>query len=312
MPNPLCLGCLNEITVKAVELSTTNIELRKKIIKELHEYTKDQFDSLKLPDFSTEIFTLIAEKTGTKDPFLQIKIQSNEFFKELLPKIEGSLIHLPPKNMLYKLILYSIAANMVDFSTGGHHVDLDDIANNIVHFPNEGLAIDHFDELYSLIENMNKIVYLSDNCGEVVVDNLVVKFLVQEMGKEVYFGLKGGPIANDCMIEDFTRDGLPKYATEIFPVCSSFGWNLDQTTDYFTDLLKTCELLIVKGQSNFETTLNNLNRYPDFSFPPIFCILRTKCKVITETIGVPLGSNVVRKMHPLSKDDKLSLKEIVE
>ncbi|NPE09163.1 MAG: hypothetical protein GNW80_12835, partial [Asgard group archaeon] len=44
MPNPKCLGCLNEITVKAVDLSTTDDELRKRLIKEISEYTKEQFD----------------------------------------------------------------------------------------------------------------------------------------------------------------------------------------------------------------------------------------------------------------------------
>jgi len=312
VPNPLCLGCLNEITKKAVQLSTKNEKLRDKIVKELIDYTEKQFDSLKLPDFSTEIFSLIAQKTGTKDPFLQIKIESNDFFKQLIPILEQSLEQLLPKEKLYKLVLYSIAANMVDFSTGGHSVDLNDIANNIGHFPDEGLAINHFDELFIMIENAQSIIYLSDNCGEVVVDNLIVKFLVQEMNKKVYFGLKGGPIANDCMIDDFIRDGLPDYATETFPVSSSFGWNLHQTTDFFNKLLKTSDLLIVKGQSNFETTLNNLKRYPKIEFPPIFSILRTKCEVITGALNVPLGSNVVRKMHPQSKSDTLSLKEIVD
>ncbi|MBK5113989.1 MAG: DUF89 family protein [Candidatus Heimdallarchaeota archaeon] len=312
MPNPKCLECLNEITVKAVELSTTDVELRKRLIKEISDYTKEQFDCLKLPDFSTEIFSIIAQKTGTKDPFLQIKIESDDYFVKLIPKIEKSLSNLAQKEKLFKLVLYSIAANMVDFSTGGHSVDLDEIAKNIDNFPKEGLAIDHFNELYDLVLKTDSIIYLSDNCGEVVVDNLVVKFLVNELNKTVYFGLKGAPIANDCTMDDFVRDGLPEYATETFTVSSSFGWNLHQTSDRFNELIKECDLLIVKGQSNFETTLNNLKRFPDFQFPPTFCIMRTKCDVITGNLSVPLGSNIVRKMYPfnLNKDD--SFKEIVD
>ncbi|MHA1156345.1 MAG: ARMT1-like domain-containing protein, partial [Candidatus Heimdallarchaeota archaeon] len=83
-------------------------------------------------------------------------------------------------------------------------------------------------------------------------------------------------------------------------------------TDKFKDLLKDADLLIVKGQSNYETTLNNLVRHPDFDFPPIFCILRTKCKVITKSLGVPLGSNVIKQMHPLPKEERAKLVEIVE
>ncbi|NHJ32127.1 MAG: DUF89 family protein [Asgard group archaeon] len=312
MPNPKCLGCLNEITVKAVELSTTDLDFRKQLIKEIHEYTREQFDSLKLPDFSTEIFSIIAEKTGTLDPFLEIKKESNDFFIRLIPKIKQSLGNLSSKEKLYNLVLFSIAANMVDFSTGGHSVDLDEIAKKITNFPEEGLAIDHFSELFNLIMKADSIIYLSDNCGEVVIDNLVVDFLVKELEKKVYFGLKGGPIANDCTMDDFTRDGLPEYATETFAVSSSFGWNVHQTTEQFKELLKNCDLLIVKGQSNYETTLNNLKRFPEYKFPPIICILRTKCEVITGSMSVPLGSNIVRKMYPLTLDEKKSLKEIVD
>ena len=60
MPNPKCLGCLNEITVKAVELSTTDDVLRNQLIKKIHDYTKEKFDCIKLPEFSTEIFSIIA------------------------------------------------------------------------------------------------------------------------------------------------------------------------------------------------------------------------------------------------------------
>ncbi|MGC9779296.1 MAG: DUF89 family protein [Candidatus Heimdallarchaeota archaeon] len=312
MPNSKCLGCLNEITERVINLSTTDKDLQRKLLSELKEHTKRNFDTLKLPDFSTEIFQIIEEKTGTEDPFLQIKIDSNNYFLELIPKIRESLIGLSINEKLRILIQYSIAANMVDFSTGGYTVDLAETARNLTDFPKEGLTIDDFDNLVSTIEKSSTIIYLSDNCGEVVVDNLVVEFLVKEMKKEVYFGLKGSPVSNDCTLEDFKRDGLTEYATETFIVSSSFGWNLHQTSEQFNELIRKADLLIVKGQSNYETTLNNLMRYPTFKFPPIFSILRTKCEVITANLGVTLSSNVVKQMYPMSEEQRKSLKEIVD
>ena len=312
MPNKKCLACLNEITEKAINLSTDDVEQREKLLIKLNKKTETEFDSIKLPDYSTEIFSIIAQETGTLDPFLEIKKESNKYFQELVPKIVHSFEGMHMKDIVYNLFLYTIAANMVDFSTGGHTVDLDEIAQNILLFPDEGLAVDDFRKLEEQISNAKKIVYLSDNCGEVVVDNIVAELLVKEKKKEVFLGLKGGPVANDCSLEDFTRDKLPFSATETFIVSSSFGYNLHQVTDRFKELLKDADLLIVKGQSNYETTLNNLVRHPDFDFPPIFCILRTKCKVITKSLGVPLGSNVIKQMHPLPKEEREKLVEIVE
>jgi uncharacterized protein with ATP-grasp and redox domains len=265
---------------------------------------------MKLPEFSTEIFSDIAKRTDVKDPFVKIKEESNLGFIKLIPQIKKAVDNLNPSNRLRTLFLYAIGANMVDFSTGGHSVEISDITHQLMNFPNEGLTIDHFDELMDSINSTNKIVYLSDNCGEVVIDNIIVENLVKELGKEVYLGLKEGPIANDCMIEDFNRDGLINVATETFAVSSSFGWNLKETTKRFKELISETNLLIVKGQSNYETTLNNLKRYPEFKFPPIFCILRTKCIVIAKHLGVSLGSNIIKKMYPIMNKEKLT--EIVD
>ena len=312
MPNQKCLACLTEITEKAIDLSTNDIEQRKNLLDKLNKKTEAEFENIKLPDYSTVIFSIIAKETGTLDPFLEIKKESNRYFQELVPKIVNSFEGMDKKTVEYNLFLFTIAANMVDFSTGGHSVDLDEIAENILKFPEEGLAVNDFEKLQKQISKAKKIVYLSDNCGEVVIDNLVVELLVNEKKKEVYLGLKGGPVANDCSLEDFTRDKLPFNATETFVVSSSFGYNLHQVTDKFKDLLNDADLLIVKGQSNYETTLNNLVRYPNYDFPPTFCILRTKCKVITKSLGVPMGSNIIKQMHPLSKEEKEKITEIVE
>ncbi|MFW9924224.1 MAG: DUF89 domain-containing protein [Candidatus Thorarchaeota archaeon] len=312
MPNDRCLSCLNEIAIRAIELSTNDTNKRELFIKEIKEKIKRDFSEIKLPDYSTELFAVIAKETGVDDPFLEIKKESNQFFIDLVPKIIDSFEGLFVKDIIYKLFLYSIAANMVDFSTGGHSVDLQQIADTIIHFPDEGLAIDDFNKLYEIINNSKKIIFLSDNCGEVVIDNLFVEFLTGFKNKEVYLGLKGSPVANDCMVDDFYRDKLPNNATEIFSVSNSFGYNLDQSSDRFKELLLEADLLIAKGQSNYETTLNNLVRHPNQQFPPIFCVLRTKCQIITDHLGVPLGSNVIKQMYPLKEEARKSLTEIID
>lgn len=312
MPKEQCRQCLREITEKAIKLSTKDRKLQEKLLEDLSEYINSRFAEIKLPDVSTKIFRIIARETGTADPFLAIKKESNLYFLQLIPMIRKWLQDLNQRESFHHLMLYSIAANMVDFSTGGHTVNLSSMKNILEEFPQEGLAIDDFDKLYSNIKSAEQIIYLSDNCGEVVVDNLAVEFLVRNLDKKVYLGLKGAPVANDCTINDFTREELSHYATEIFPVSKSFGWNLQETTDHFKKLLSKIDVLIVKGQSNYETTLNNLVRYPEYPFPPIFCVLRTKCEVITNHLGVPLGSNVIKQMYPLNQKDRNSLIEIVD
>ncbi|MBN1329055.1 MAG: DUF89 family protein [Candidatus Heimdallarchaeota archaeon] len=311
MPNKKCLTCLTQITEKAINLSTNEESKKKKLMLKLFNKIKSDFNHIKLPDYSTELFSLIAEETGTLDPFYNIKQESNKIFTKLIPQIVNSIEGLTIKDKLYKLILYSIGANMVDFSTGGHSVNITEIADKIMYFPKEKLAISDFQELYDTIDQAKKIIYLSDNCGEVVIDNLIVDFLTN-LDKEVFLGLKGGPVANDCTLEDFKRDELSFVATETFAVSSSFGYNYNSTTTRFKELLSKSNLLIVKGQSNYETTLNNLHRYPKIKFPPIFCVLRTKCNVIARHLGVALGSNIVKLMNPKKENNNQTITEIID
>ncbi|NHJ87866.1 MAG: DUF89 family protein [Asgard group archaeon] len=311
MPNNKCLSCLLQITEKAINLSTDDENKRKLLLLKLTNKINNDFNQIKLPDYSSNIFGFIAEETGVLDPFSEIKQESNLIFKKLIPQVIDSIEDMNEKDTLFKLILYSIGANMVDFSTGGHIVDINDVANNILHFSDELLAISDFHDLYEIITKAKKIILLSDNCGEVVIDNLIVEFLMN-MNKEVYLGLKGGPVANDCALEDFKRDKLSFVATETFVVSTSFGYNYDNTTVKFRELLSNADLLIVKGQSNYETTLNNLNRHPEVDYPPIFCILRTKCEVIAKHLNVPLGSNIVKKMYPRNETNNKPITEIID
>ena len=310
MPSLKCLGCLQEISEKAISLSTNDFNIKQKLISQINHQISKEFNHIKLPDFSTKIFKIIAQESGNNNPFLQIKIESNNAVKSIIPIIENKLEELSESEILKNLVLYSIASNMIDFSTGGHSVNLNQIVKNILDFPKEGLHIDNFKRFFTHVKKAKIIIYLADNCGEIVIDNLMIKYLVKHFNKKVYLGLKESPIANDCSIEDFKRDRLEEYATDVFPINSSFGWNLHESTDRFKKLLKSSDLLIAKGQSNYETTLNNLVRYPKNIYPIIYCILRTKCEVVTKHLGVPLGSNVLKQMYPSNKNKRVLITEI--
>ncbi|NHJ85328.1 MAG: DUF89 family protein [Asgard group archaeon] len=312
MPHENCFDCLVEISERAINLSTNDLKKRKELLDNLKGNIKKDFNEIKLPDYSNALFSAIAKETGVLDPFLEIKRISNKQILEIAPQIVDSISGLDTKEKLYRLFLYSIGANMVDFSTGGHTIDLSKIAEQILDFHNEKLIIDEFQKLFEMIIKAKEIIFLSDNCGEVVIDNLIVDFLHDSMKKEVYLGLKGAPVANDCTLDDFNRDNIPVKATENFAVSNSFGYNLNQTSERFKELLDIADLLVVKGQSNYETTLNNLLRYPSYKFPPIFCVLRTKCQVITNHLGVPLGSNIIKQMNPMYSKEKEKLTEIVD
>jgi uncharacterized protein with ATP-grasp and redox domains len=65
------------------------------------------------------------------------------------------------------------------------------------------------------------------------------------------------------------------------------GTILDHCSDEFRELYEKAELIIAKGQANYETLSEK--------GPRVFLLLQTKCHVIARDVGVPVGSIVLKQ-----------------
>jgi len=138
-------------------------------------------------------------------------------------------------------------------------------------------------------ENLNKvntIIYLADNAGEVVFDRLLIEELVEELGKQVIYVVRGKPIINDVLIEDAFFCGINKVAKIISSGSDAPGTLLKYCSPEFIRLYQNVELIISKGQGNYEA-LSEEDR-------PIFFLFRAKCPVIAKNVGCNIGDMVLK------------------
>jgi hypothetical protein len=87
----------------------------------------------------------------------------------------------------------------------------------IKHSRTAGLAVDHSTHFYDALNRLKKgstILCLTDNCGEIVYDSLLIENLHQR-GFKIIIAVKDGPVINDALIEDAGKDKLKG------------GWNED-------------------------------------------------------------------------------------
>jgi hypothetical protein len=105
------------------------------------------------------------------------------------------------------------------------------------------------------------------------------------MGKPVFYAVKGGPILNDATAADALAAGLDRAATLVSTGSDSPGTVLSLCTDEFRKIFASADLVISKGQSNYETVSKQDAR--------VFFLLQVKCAVLGRDIGWPLGSMVV-------------------
>jgi hypothetical protein len=138
-----------------------------------------------------------------------------------------------------------------------------------------------------LLTDVEEVLYLMDNAGEVVLDMILIRE-IKRLGPRVIAVVKGGPVLNDATMIDAEEVGLSDCADEVRDTgASAIGVNLDRNSEEFKKLFSSAELIVAKGMGNFES----LTEFEP-SCPTIH-IMRTKCNPVAEHVGVPKNKNVV-------------------
>jgi len=126
-----------------------------------------------------------------------------------------------------------------------------------------------------------------DNCGEVVLDRLVLREL-RSMGLHVTLVVKGEPILTDVTKADMEGLGIEELVDEVVETPGfAIGLDIDSLDGPLGDLLRGADLVIAKGMANYE-----LLSETDIS--PIAYLLRTKCRPVADSMGLAKDINVVQ------------------
>ena len=124
-----------------------------------------------------------------------------------------------------------------------------------------------------------KIVYLTDNCGEIVLDKLLIKQILKLNNKvNVNVIVRGEPVLNDCTIEDAVQVGLDDLVSITGNGTEIAGTCLERISEKAKKLIDESDLIISKGQGNFETLHH--------SGKNIYYLFLCKCKMFSQRFGV--------------------------
>ena len=118
-----------------------------------------------------------------------------------------------------------------------------------------------------------------DNCGEAVLDRLVL----ENIPCKVVVGVRGKPIINDVTRTEAAESGITGWEIVDTGVGAP-GVLLDKAPKEFLDAIEKSSLVITKGQGNFESLESELTS------KPLYFLLRVKCKVIAKFLGAEMGS----------------------
>ena len=266
-----CMVCFMQQALSTARLSTSDSELHYKVVKATGNLLSSLDLSLSPPENAVTVYKQVAKMTGVSDPFYQLKIESNTFALRLRDQVRERIENA--ENSLHAAVRYAIAGNIIDYGVQREFDALDILSKCM----EKDLCIDDF-ELLSREVNGSKglnILYLADNCGEIVFDGLLVEQL-QQCGHAVTLVVRGDQILNDVTMESAVDVGVDDICTVISNGTSCPGTPLGSSSDELQKAFSSADLIISKGQGNFET-LSGVDA-------PIYFLLTVKCSVVAQHI----------------------------
>ncbi|RLI30879.1 hypothetical protein DRO48_02285 [Candidatus Bathyarchaeota archaeon] len=288
-----CASCLLHRGYLEARRATTDPQRQFAAVQALLKLMAKEFTPNAVPAvLGTKRDRLVREITGNPDPYLEAKRRSNKKALELLPLVRKMMSEESSDWLRFRrACLSSIAANSIEFDVLGHDFDHEQLRSLILRAEEE-LAIDDLDKLYRIAGEVDTILLLTDNAGEIAFDTLLVEEL-KRLGAEVVVAVRGGPALNDALMKDAESVGMTRVADKVIDTgVDMVGVMLEECSEEFLEVYRSADLVVAKGMANLET----LTEYP-FKTPHIF-LLRTKCEPVARFFGVDVGRNVAKLLGP--------------
>ena len=280
--HPRCAPCLLARVQFEAELSTKDLAMQKKVvlagIEVLRKYLVDGAPATHL---STKIHREAYRVLGDIDPYREKKEQSNETAQKLLPFVRD---FVSEKDSFRRAVLVSIIGNSFDFGVLGFDADKEIGKEMILKQIQHGLDVDDSDKIRSMLDN---VVYLADNCGEIVFDTLLFDE-IKKLGGKITLVVRGAPILNDVTMKELKVLGIDKKVDRVLTTGSNaIGVCLKEAPPELVEALRDASLIISKGMANYETM-------SEYDFKPIAYLLKTKCESVAEAMGLKRNMSVAR------------------
>lgn len=176
-------------------------------------------------------------------------------------------------------IQYAMTGNYIDFGSM-HTVDEEYLEKALQQSKERIVDEGVLDALKKDLSEARRIVLLTDNCGEIVLDKLLLK-VIKELYPEAELNImvRGGEVLNDATRKDALEVGLDKVGSVVDNGTEIAGTFLDAVSKEALQTLEEADVILSKGQANFET-LRGCGKN-------IYYIFLCKCDMFANRFGVP-------------------------
>lgn len=291
--NVSCIACILEKQEK--QLRCFHDEKKKseyihEVLGVLYENGQDHscpWLLMKINEIYQKYFECLTDYPAIKHRYNQYMLSKESVIEE---KIRSS------GDILEACIQYVCAGNYIDFGPTGS-IDDSILDRLLAKASEEEVSKDELGSLRADLKRAEQLVYLTDNCGEIVMDKIFIKILRELYPQmQITVILRGQEALNDATQEDAKEVGLSGIVKCIGNGAAIAGTDLSAVSREAEQVIRSGDVIISKGQGNFEGLYGE-------KLNPYFLFL-CKCDLFVRRFGLARYSSVFAREDHIQKGVK--------
>ncbi len=273
-----CIPCFARQALEAARFVTDDPTVHERIVRGVLRAAAEMDLAQCPPVVAQRIHRQLREMTGADDPYRAVKDRFNRMARDML----GELITQVQQaaDPLVMALRLAIAGNAIDLGVNGAITE-EEVGRAVTSALDEP-SFGDVGAFRQAVEQARDILYLTDNAGEIILDRLLIE---QLLPGRVTVAVRGRPILNDATVVDAEVAGLREIAEVIDNGSDAPGTILDDCSEEFRRRFAEADLIIAKGQGNFETLSDEAAE--------MYFLFKVKCSVIAAHVGLPLGTHAL-------------------
>ncbi len=249
---PDCIPCILKMSLGIARVVMKNEDQVRRFMEQVIRlrYFNGENWRVTSPEVIKDVWLKVIEVSGKSDPLKEIKDEQNKKALAVYPKAKESV--LKSKDPFLEAMKLAIAGNSIDAMTDVKGESPEEIVKrwNQLKIDNE-----NFNILKERLKKTRRLVYLGDNCGEIVFDRLLIEVLLAMYRIEITFITRTLPILNDATLQDALSMGIGNVAQVMEnglpePIPGTYLKRIDSESK---TLIERSDLVISKGGGNYDS-----------------------------------------------------------
>lgn len=273
--NPDCINCMLKRYLSRIpeHLSETErLEYMQMICRRIGTASKEEGAPVLVQNIKKELKL----HYGLEEDYSEEKHYFNQMMLRKEADIEAEV--LGSEDSLKCALQYSMTGNYIDFGSM-NVVDEEYLASLLDTVEKRPVSAKAYDDMCNDLSKAKKLVFITDNCGEIVLDKVLIKTIKEQYPNvEITVMVRGGETLNDATMKDAEEVGITELVKVIHNGNDIAGTCLNKLSEEALHSLEEADLILSKGQANFET-LRGCGKN-------IYYIFLCKCDMFANRFGV--------------------------